>query len=418
MDVSRHVDVARKLPWFKRKGVLFGALLVVLLSVAAWTSTLRSALPGVQGDSLYIDTVKRGDLDVEVRAPGNLVPIEKRWLSSRSEGLVKRVNHLSGAQVSPDTVVVEFDNPDLENELRAAELALRVSTASLIQLKEQLADDLIVAKSRLDQDTSNLRRARLDFEAYQKLSRDGIVSRLDVQRTEAEVERLESARDIDERRYERLPNLNEAKLNAEVARNTEVAEKVSLLRDRVSKLKVTAGIRGVLQNVSVEEGQRLAQGAPIASVSRLDALKAELRVEEGQAREILVGQPATIHVNGTTVSGKVTRVNGSVENGTVAVDVLPDGPLPEGVRPDLRVDGTIHIDHLPNVLYVAKPAQLGGTSKATVYVVEGNRAVRRSIDVGRRSAASVQVLSGLAEGDRVVLSDSSSWGNGDAVEIR
>jgi HlyD family secretion protein len=132
----------------------------------------------------------------------------------------------------------------------------------------------------------------------------------------------------------------------------------------------------------------------------------------------VLGQPATIHVNGVAVAGKVTRVNGSVENGTVGVDILPDGPLPEGVRPDLRVDGTIHIDNLANVLYVGKPSQLGNTENATVYVVDGDRAVRRPIQIGRRSSGSVQVLSGLNEGERVILSDSSSWSGSDAVEIR
>ena len=417
MDITRHLDQANKRPWLKKRWVIPAALLAVLVSLAAWTSTLQSALPQAKADSLYIDTVRRGELLVEVRAPGNLVPIDKKWLSSRSEGLVKRVHLLSGAVVSPDTLIVELENPELNNKLSDAELALRVSTAELFQLREQLASDLIVAKSRLEQTTSELKRARLDLDAYRKLAATGIMSRLEFQRAELSAEQLQARYEIDNQYYERLPKLNEAKLDAKLAQHAQVTEKTSLCRDLVSKLQVTAGIHGVLQNVEVEEGQRLAVGSVIASVSRLDALKAQLRVEEGQAREIAVGQTAILQVNGATVRGKVNRINAAVQSGTLVVDVIPDEPLPSGARPDLRVDGTIRIDSLPNVLFVGKPTQLGGTADASVFVVEGNAAKRRQIRLGKRSAASIQVLSGLNEGEKVILSDVSAWAGTDALEI-
>jgi HlyD family secretion protein len=375
------------------------------------------AAGSAKGDSLYIDVVKRGELVVEVRAPGNLVPIEKKWLSSRSEGLVKRVYLLSGAGVAPGTLIVELENPALENELRDAELALRVSAAELFQLEEQLASDLMVAKSRLEQTASQLKRATLDLQAYQKLAQNGVVSRLELQKAELNAEQLQATHAIDERYVESLPRLNEAKLNAGSARHTQASEKVALYRDLVSKLKVTAGIEGVLQNVEVEEGQRVAAGTIIASVSRLDSLKAQLRVEEGQARELAVGQAASLQVNGVLVQGRVSRINAAVQSGTVAVDVQPDAALPPGARPDLRVDGTIRIDSLSNVLFVGKPAQLGATSEASVFVVDGTMAKRRQVRLGKRSAATIQVLAGLNEGERVVLSDSSAWGTADTVEI-
>ena len=155
----------------------------------------------------------------------------------------------------------------------------------------------------------------------------------------------------------------------------------------------------------------------IASVSRLDALKAELRVEEGQSREIAIGQTAVLHVNGATVRAKVNRISAAVQSGTVAVEVMPDEALPPGARPDLRVEGTIRIDSLANVLFVGKPVQLGRTADASLFVVEGNVAKRRQIRLGKRSAASIEVLAGLKEGERVVLSDVSAWGGADAVEI-
>jgi HlyD family secretion protein len=416
MDISRHLDQPNKRPW-RKKWVIPAALLAVLVSLAAWTSTLQSALPEAKAESLYIDTVRRGELLVEVRAPGSLVPIDKKWLSSRSEGLVKRVHLLSGAVVSPDTLIVELENPELKNQLSDAELALRVSTAELFQLKEQLASDALVAKSRLGQTASELKRARLDLEAYQKLAATGVVSRLELQRAELSAEQLQARYEIDTQYNESLPKLNEAKLNAKLAQHTQATEKVALCRDLVAKLQVTAGIDGVLQNVEVEEGQRLAVGTIIASVSRLDALKAELRVEEGQAREIAVGQTVVLQVNGSTVQGKVSRINAAVQSGTLAVEVLPDEKLPPGARPDLRVDGTIRIDSLPNVLFVGKPAQLGGTADASIFVVEGSVATRRQIRLGKRSAANIQILSGLNEGERVILSDVSAWGETNALEI-
>ena len=417
MDITRHLDQANKGPWRKKKWVIPAALLAVLVSLAAWTSTLQSALPQAKAEALYIDTVKRGELLVEVRAPGNLVPIDKKWLSSRSEGLVKRVHLLSGAVVSPDTLIVELENPELKNQLSDAELALRVSTAELFQLREQLASDLIVAKSRLGQSTSELKRARLDLDAYRTLAASGIMSRLEFQRAELTAEQLQSRYEIDKQYSDSLPKLNEAKLNAKLAQHAQVTEKLALCRDLVSKLQVTAGIDGVLQNVAVEEGQRLAVGTIIASVSRLDALKAELRVEEGQAREIAVGQTAILQVNGATVRGKVNRINAAVQSGTLAVDVVPGEPLPPGARPDLRVEGTIRIDSLANVLFVGKPIQLGRTADASIFVVDGHVAKRRQIRLGRSSAASIQVLSGLEEGEKVILSDVSAWAGANALEI-
>ncbi len=202
-----------------------------------------------------------------------------------------------------------------------------------------------------------------------------------------------------------------------MALQAQATERVALCRDLVANLKVTAGVDGVLQKVEVEEGQRLAIGTIIASVSRLDALKAELRIEEGQAREIAVGQNAILQINGATVPGKVSRVSGAVQSGTLAVDVLPEGPLPPGARPDLRVDGTIRIDRLPNVLFVGKPVQLGSTADASLFVVDGNVAHRRQVHLGKTSASTVQVVSGLNEGDKVILSDASAWAGSNALEI-
>ncbi len=417
MDISRHLDQANRKPWYKKKWVIPAALVTVLGSLAAWTSTFESALPTAKSESLYIDTVKRGELVVEVRAPGNLVPIDKRWLSTRSEGLVRRVHLLSGAVVSPNTVIVELENPELMNRLSEAELALRVSTAELVQLKEQLANDLMVAKSRLTQTTSELRRAQLDLEAYRKLAVEGVMSQLEFHRAELNTEQLQSRYEIDKQYYESLPRLNEAKLNAKMALHAQATEKVALCQDLVDKLRVTAGVDGVLQKVEVEEGQRLAVGTIIASVSRLDALKAELRIEEGQAREIAVGQSATLQINGTTVSAKVSRVSGSVQSGTLAVDVLPEGPLPAGARPDLRVDGTIRIDRLANVLFVGKPVQLGSTANASLFVVDGNVAHRKQVRLGKASASTIQVVSGLKEGEKVILSDVSAWAGASSIEI-
>jgi HlyD family secretion protein len=417
MDISRHLDQANKKPWYRKKWVIPAGLVAVLASLAAWTSTFGSALPQAKSESLYIDTVKRGELIVEVRAPGNLVPIDKKWLSSRSEGLVRRRHLLSGAAVKPDSVIVELENPELVNRLSEAEIALRVSNAELVQLKEQLASDTIVARARLGQTTSELKRAELDLEAYRKLAAEGIMSRLEFQRAELNTQQLQSRHEVDTQYYDSLPRLNEAKLAAKMALHAQATEQVALCRDLVDKLRVTAGVDGVLQRVEVEEGQRLAIGTIIASVSRLDALKAELRIEEGQAREITVGQNAVLQINGTAVNGKVSRISGSVQSGTLAVDVLPEGPLPIGARPDLRVDGTIRIDRLPNVLFVGKPVQLGGTASASLFVVDGTVAHRRQIRLGKASASTIQVVSGLREGERVILSDVSAWAGASSIEI-
>jgi HlyD family secretion protein len=417
MDISRHLDQANKKSWYRKKWVIPAALVAVLGSLAAWTSTFQSALPQAKSESLYIDTVRRGELVVEVRAPGNLVPIDKKWLSSRSEGIVRRVHLLSGATVKPDSVIVELENPELMNQLTEAQLALRVANAELAELKEQLTNDVMVAKSRLEQTNAELQRAQLDLDAYRKLAVEGIMSRLEFQRAELNTKQLQLRHDIDQQYFDSVPKLNEAKLNARLALQAQATERVALCQELVDKLQVKAGVDGVLQKVDVEEGQRLAIGTVIAGVSRLDALKAELRVEEGQAREISVGQNALLQINGATVQGKVSRVSGSVQSGTLTVDVLPAETLPPGARPDLRVDGTIRIDRLPNVLFVGKPVQLGGTANASLFVVDGKVAHRRQIHLGKASASTIQIVSGLKEGERVILSDVSAWSGSSSIEI-
>jgi len=312
---------------------------------------------------------------------------------------------------------VELENPELMNRLSEAEIGLRVSDAELVQLKEQLASDMIVARSRLEQTTSELKRAQLDLDAYRKLAAEGIMSRLDFQRAELNTQQLQSRYEIDKQYFDSLPRLNDAKMSAKMALHAQATEQVALYRDLVDKLRIRAGVDGVLQKVEVEEGQRLAIGTIIASVSRLDALKAELRIEEGQAREIAVGQSAELQINGATVAGKVSRISGSVQSGTLAVDVLPEGPLPTGARPDLRVDGTIRIDRLPNVLFVGKPVQLGSTANANLFVVNGKVAHRRQIRLGKASASTIQVVSGLKEGEKVILSDVSAWAGASSIEI-
>ncbi len=223
--------------------------------------------------------------------------------------------------------------------------------------------------------------------------------------------------------HERTKNTADAEAARLAAQMSKVEQQKALYKLRLSQLDalhVRAGIDGVLQLVPVEVGQRVTPGTNLAQVSDPKKLKAEVKIAETQAKDVAIGQKATIDTRNGLVQGHVSRIDPSVQNGTVTVDVMMDGPLPSGARPDLSVDGTIEIENLKDVLYVGRPVH--GQSDSTIslfkLVDDGNEAVRVNVKLGRSSVNTIEVLQGLKVGDKVILSDMSQWDNVDRVQLR
>jgi HlyD family secretion protein len=175
----------------------------------------------------------------------------------------------------------------------------------------------------------------------------------------------------------------------------------------------------VLQQIPVQVGQQVSLGTNLARVAEPGRLKAEVRVAETQARDIVIGQVASIDTRNGIVPGRVSRIDPAVQNGTVTVDVALEGALPRGARPDLSVDGTIELERLESVLFVGRPAFGGEQSTLGLFRLEagGAGAKRVQVKVGRSSVNTVEILEGLNEGDQVILSDMSAWDAFDRVRL-
>jgi HlyD family secretion protein len=216
-----------------------------------------------------------------------------------------------------------------------------------------------------------------------------------------------------------LADATRAQLRAQSARLEQLKNVLARQRQQLESLQLRAGMTGVVQALAVQVGQQLAAGAQVARVAALHDLVAELQIPEVNARDLMAGQAAHIDTRNGIAEGKVSRVDPAVANGAVRVEVQFTGELPHGARPDLSVDGVIEIERRPDSLYVARPATGDPESRASVFRLDPDGHARRiAVQLGKASVSEVQVLAGLAAGDRIIVSDVSQWSSSDELRIR
>ena len=401
----------------KRRQIALAAVAVLAVTgLAAAVMSLDPALPSVPQASAWIGTVERGDFTRQVRGPGSLVPKVIRWIPAASGGRVERIVAKPGVYVEPDTVLVEMSNPELAQQLEEARWAAETVTADRDSLAAELDRALLDAQSGLAALKSDAESARLLSDAEKVLSEKGIVSSIQYQQSELRANQLEVRVGFEQQRVLRLRVSHEAQLAAQGARVEQAARLIERREQQVRDLGIRAGMAGVLQEIAVEPGQQVQLGANVARVAQPEELIAELRVAETQAREIQLGQQVRVDTRNGIVSGSVIRIDPAVQNGTVQVDVELTGELPPGARPDLSVDGTIELERLENVLHVGRPASGQPDGRASLYrMVDDSVAERVIVELGRASVGRIEIRSGLAEGDRVILSDMSQWSEHDRV---
>jgi HlyD family secretion protein len=400
-----------------KRTILFAAIAIVVVLVSVGISRLQPAAPQADRETLFFGKVQRGVMSLDVRGPGTLVPVDVRWVSAPVEGRVERVPALPGVAVSPETVLVELSNPEIEQNAFEAESNLRAGEAELDNLRAQLESQLLGQQAQVATAESNSESADLQAEADQKLYGDALIPELTLKLSRLRSDQLKKQRRIEKERYVKSERSNQAQMAAQRARVDQLRALYELRRRQVEFLKVRAGIPGVLQELPVQVGQRVTPGTTLARVARPELLKAELRIQETQAKDVVSGQKATIDTRVTNagntglVAGTVIRVAPSSQEGSVIVDVSFDGPLPPGARPNLSVDGTIQLDRLNNVLFMNRPSFAQNNGKIEIFkVVEGGKAaVRVPVQLGRASVSTVQVVSGLQIGDEVILSDTSNY---------
>lgn len=414
MDIPRPENKRRK----RARQVAIGAGAVVLvLLVSVVVARLEPAAPTVTRASVWIDSVREGEMLRQVRGPGTLVPREIRWIAAQSAGHVERVVVRPGAAVEANTVLVEMTNPDLLRENDEAKFALDAAVAELAEMK------LTLKSQQLDQRAA-LATARTDYEA-QRLEAEAnkaagdVIPALTAQRSELLAEQKKVRFEIETERFAQFADTMKAQIQAREAKVAQARNTYERKQQQVEWLKVRAGVAGVLQQMLVEDGQTLALGQNIARVARPDDLRAEINIPETQARDVQLGQAVSVDTRNGIVAGKVVRIDPAVQQGTVQVDVDFTGPLPQGARPDLSVDGTIEIERLPRVLFTGRPAY--GQPNSTVglfkLVEDGRYAVRVPVEIGRTSVNAVEIVKGLAAGDQVILSDTSAWDDNDRIRL-
>jgi len=391
----------------------------LFIAVSAWLSKLTPAAPLVERNSVWTGMVKRGDMTREIRGAGRLVPEEIRWIPAGTDGQVERILLQPGASVRADTVILELSNPELEQSVFEAESEFKRSQSELDNLQVQLESQLIDQKSKAADMESEYTEALLQAEAEQALAREGLVSSITARVSEARADSLATRRQLEKERLEIISRASAAQVQA---KEVEVAQRKGLYQLRVNQLdslRLRAGIAGVLQQILVEVGQQVTPGTNLARVAVPDRLKAEIQVAATQARDVQVGQTAKVDTRNGVVSGTVSRIDPTVKEGLVNVDIKLAEVLPKGARPDLPVDGTIELEHLAEIIYMPRPAfgQEGSTASVFLMEEDGIHAHRVQVRFGRSSVSEIEVLEGLQPGDTVILSDISQWEEHDRIRL-
>lgn len=420
MDVQRPASVARQK---KMRRIAAGAAAVLAIAgVSVVLGRLKPAAPTVEAATVWRDTVKRGSMLRQVRGLGTLVPVDeaRRWLPSATQGRVERIILRPGAQVSPETVILELADPQLQQQLLEAENLLRAGEADLTSLKARLETERLNQRSAAATVEADYEQARLEREVNEDLAKDGLVSNLVLKQSTVRAESLRTRAALEKERISVAEENVRAQLVAQQARVEQLRAVFTLRRSQVDQLRVRAGMHGVLEQVPVDVGQQVAPGTNVARVADPTRLKAELRIAETQARDLTIGQVAAVDTRNGIIPGRVARIDPAAQNGTVTVDVTLEGPLPRGARPDLSVDGTVELERLDNVLYVGRPAFGQENSAVGLFLVNQStgEAARVQVQLGRSSVNTIEIKSGAKEGDQLVLSDMSAWDAFDRVRLR
>jgi HlyD family secretion protein len=408
MDIPRP-ELARRR---RIRRIIYSAIgLVAVVSVTFGLSRLKPAAPTVDGGTVWRDVVKRGPMLLEMRGLGTLVPEDILWIPATTDGRVVRRHVLPGSIVTADTVILELSNPELEQTALDAEWQLKAAQAAYNSLKAQLESQLLDQKAAAATVHSDYVQAKVTAEKDEELAKLGLGAELNAKISKAKAEALTMRNGIEEERLSVSAASVKAQLDAQQAKVEQSRALYELKKTQLDSLRVRAGADGVVQEVPVEEGQRVTAGTILAKVVQPTHLKAQLKIPETQAKDVQNGLLASVDTRNGIIPGHVMRVDPAAQNGTVTVDVKLEGALPKGARPDLSVEGTIEIENLKDVIYVGRPAFGQPNSTVSLFKLDedGKGASRVQVKLGRSSVNTVEIVAGLQPGDKVILSDMSTW---------
>jgi multidrug efflux pump subunit AcrA (membrane-fusion protein) len=420
MDIARP-DIKRKKT---QRQIVIGILAVLVLAgVAFAVSRLKPAAPAVERGTVWTDTVKRGPLLVQVRGLGTLTPREDsiQLIPAQTDATVVRIRVLPGTKVTPDTILMDLADPELQQKLLDAQLALKGAQSDYQSLQATLQSTLMDKKAAAAAVNSAYTQDQLQAKTDKQLYDLGVISGIAYNASKNTADQLTAQQKISQEQLEVNANAIKVQMASQQTKIDQARALLDLYEKQEAALQVRAGISGVLTTLAtpLQVGQHVTVGTSVAEVVQPDKLKAALSIAETQAHDIQLDQPAEIDTHNGIVPGHVTRIDPAVLNGTRVVDVTLDGPLPPGAVPQLSVDGTIDLERMKDVLYVGRPAFGNANSTISLFKVDpdGKGAVRVPVKVGQASVNEIQVLDGLHEGDTVILSDMSRWDNFNRIRL-
>lgn len=414
------MDIARAPQKKTGRNLAIGAGVAVVILATIALSRLDPAAPTVQRVAILIDSVRQGDVVREVRGPGTLVPEQIRFITAQASARVDRKSVESGDRVGAGQVLLEMSNPDLQIQTMQAEQQVRQAQIELLNLKTNLRSQILTQEGVVATARTTYVAATQEAQAADSLQRRNLISAFEVANRRAQAEEATTRLRVERERLE----LQRASIDSQIATQTgQVAQLEAIAerqRNRLGSLSVRAPEGGVLQDLTLQLGQWVPEGTTLAKVVQPGKLKAVLRIPESQAKDVVLGQSATVDTRNGIVKGRVIRKDPSAIQGTVTIDVSLEGPLPAGAVPDLSVDGTIQIERLNNVLHTGRPAFGAASGRVGLFVlVDGDSAaVRMPVELGRTSVNTVEILGGLKVGDQVILSDMTQYAAVDRVRIK
>jgi RND family efflux transporter MFP subunit len=418
MDIARPELKRQK----RRRQIIWSVVaLIVLVGVTVGISRLKPASPTVDRSTIWTDTVKRGSMLRQVRGLGSLIPSHEyvRQIPAETEATVIRIDKLPGSQVTADTILVEMVNPQLEQEALDAQLQVKAAQAEYQSLRVKLDSDLMNEKAGAATVNADYNEAQRQASTDKSLYDLGVISGLQAKASAGKAQEMVTRDQIEDERLKVNKDAIASQLAVQQAKVDQMRALAQLKQEQLDKLKVKAGVDGVLVEMPLQVGQHVLPGTELAKIVQPNHLMAELKIPETQARDVQIGEPASVDTHNGVIAGEVSRVDPAVQNGTVTVDVKLTGELPKGARPDLSVDGTIDLEKLDNVLYVGRPAFGQESSTISMFKLDpaGNGAARVQVKTGKASVNQIEIDSGLKEGDTVILSDMSRWDNTDRVRL-
>lgn len=415
MDVVRP-DLKKRIRL--RRNSIVGGVLAACALILLLTYLIQSAPASIKQSDVLTDVVKQGTFTREVSGPGRLVPSQSRWVISRTEANVEQILLQPGVTVKSNSIILELSNPEVQDRLQAAKAAFTAAEGDHVALKSKAMSDLLSLQSNLTAIAGDFASAEIEEEASKQAYDSGVMAAVQYKQAKIRAEQLRMRVAIAKKQVNQAALNMRAQLAASETRLDQLVRAQSQRQLEADGLQIRAGLDGVVQQIDVEEGQRVTAGFNLARVARPSTLIAELRIPESQASDLSVGQEAKIEIGRTLIKGKVRRFNPVVQKGTILVEVDLIDKLPPGVRSEQSVDGTIAIERIPNTLYVGRPVNSSPQAIAEIFKInDGSYAERMSVRFGKESVSNIQILSGLSEGDRIILSDMSKFSKDKKLSI-